>query len=101
MFRASTSREAHVWAPQLGVPGGVAEPLESPSETVVREVREETGLDVEARSVTGYYYEPAEDLVHFVGPGRRSYAGLCALGPGPAEVRAPLRDQVVPERISR
>ena len=48
------------------LPGGLAEPHESPVETVSREVREETGLEVDVRSLTGCYYEPSEDLVHFV-----------------------------------
>lgn len=48
------------------VPGGFSEPGESPIETAVREVREETGLEVVARCLTGYYYEPAEDLIHFM-----------------------------------
>jgi len=48
------------------LPGGAAEAHESPVETVVRNVREETGLDIDVRSLTGRYYEPAEDLVHFV-----------------------------------
>jgi 8-oxo-dGTP pyrophosphatase MutT (NUDIX family) len=48
------------------LPGGLGEPHESPMETVMREVREETGLDVDVKSLTGCYYEPAEDLLHFV-----------------------------------
>lgn len=48
------------------LPGGLVEPGESPAEAVVREVAEETGLDVEVDSLAAYYYEPAEDLVHFV-----------------------------------
>ena len=48
------------------LPGGIAESNESPMQTAIREVREETGLDVVATCLTGYYYEPAEDLVHFV-----------------------------------
>lgn len=48
------------------LPGGVTERHESPIQTVVREVREETGLAVDVVALTGYYYEPAEDLVHFV-----------------------------------
>ena len=48
------------------IPGGGAEPGESIVETVLREVREETGLLVEAERTTGVYYEPALDLLSFV-----------------------------------
>ena len=48
------------------LPGGNSEPHESPTETVMREVREETGLEVTVKELTGYYYELAVDLVHFV-----------------------------------
>lgn len=48
------------------LPGGLAEARESPTETVTREVREETGLEVDVKGLTGCYYEPDEDLVHFV-----------------------------------
>ncbi len=48
------------------LPGGAAEIGESPAETAVREVREETGLDVVVRHLTGWYYEPEIDFLHFV-----------------------------------
>jgi 8-oxo-dGTP pyrophosphatase MutT (NUDIX family) len=48
------------------LPGGAAERGESIVETALREVREETGLDVEALHTTGIYYEPASDMLHFV-----------------------------------
>jgi 8-oxo-dGTP pyrophosphatase MutT (NUDIX family) len=48
------------------LPGGLADGHESPIETVVREVHEEIGLEVEVKSLAAWYYEPAEDLVHFV-----------------------------------
>jgi len=46
--------------------GGAAEPDESIVETALGEVREETGLDVEAEYTSDVYYEPAEDFLHFV-----------------------------------
>ena len=48
------------------LPGGVVERNESPSEAVVREVREETGIQTEVISLLGHYYEPAEDRLHYV-----------------------------------
>jgi len=41
------------------LPGGNADPGESPAETVVREVREETGLDVEPVELVDAYELPA------------------------------------------
>jgi len=43
------------------IPGGAGEAKESPSETAVREVYEETGLRVRAVRATGWYYEPEID----------------------------------------
>jgi 8-oxo-dGTP diphosphatase len=48
------------------LPGGAAEIGESPDETVVREVREETSLDVAALHLTGYYHDGGADFLHFV-----------------------------------
>lgn len=51
------------------LPGGVAELNESPVDTVRRELKEETGLDVVATRLTGVYYEPANphgEFIHFV-----------------------------------
>ena len=48
------------------LPGGGAESNESPVETAIREVREETGLTVSAQHLSGCYYDPQNDSVHFV-----------------------------------
>jgi 8-oxo-dGTP diphosphatase len=48
------------------IPGGASEPGESVIETALREVREETGLTVEAERLTGVYYDPEHDAHHFV-----------------------------------
>ena len=51
------------------LPGGVAERGESPEQTAVREVAEETGLTVVPERVTGIYFEPSHGLgpaLHFV-----------------------------------
>jgi 8-oxo-dGTP diphosphatase len=51
------------------LPGGNAEAGESPNETAIREVREETGIDVELERMTGVYYQAdhrAGEFIHFV-----------------------------------
>src|SRR5215203_5156994 len=55
------------------LPGGGSDPGESPDETAVREIREETSLDVEIDRLAGAYYEvgprPGHDhgpILHFV-----------------------------------
>jgi 8-oxo-dGTP diphosphatase len=48
------------------LPGGVSEAGESVIETVVREVREEVGVDVAPDLFTRLYWEPELDAHHFV-----------------------------------
>lgn len=48
------------------LPGGAGEAEESPVETAVREVKEETGLTVFAQTMTGCYYTPDNEMLHFV-----------------------------------
>lgn len=48
------------------LPGGYTEPHESVVETAVREVREETGLQVVADRLNGIYYGQQRDFHHFV-----------------------------------
>lgn len=48
------------------LPGGVGEPGEPVVETAVREVREETRLDVAAERLAGVYFDPQIDMHHFV-----------------------------------
>ncbi len=46
-----------------GLPGGGVEPGESVRQAVVREVREETGLDVEPLRLIGVYSDPAHHQI--------------------------------------
>lgn len=60
------------------LPGGVAEPGETPAQTAVREVGEETGLVVVPERVAGIYLEPDHRLgpaMHFVVRCRQEVAG--------------------------
>lgn len=59
------------------LPGGGAETGESPEQTAIREVREETGLDADPIAMTGVYYDTSNDSVHFV--------FRCELRPGHSE----------------
>jgi len=47
------------------LPGGIMEPGERLAESVVREVREETGLEVEPVRVVGVYSDPAVMLITY------------------------------------
>ena len=48
------------------LPGGGAEASETIIETVLRETREETGLEVTAQRICGIYYIAEDDSLHFV-----------------------------------
>jgi 8-oxo-dGTP diphosphatase len=55
--------------PKWEIPGGAAERNETPTQTALREVLEETGLTVTANRLTGVYYEhhgPGREALHFV-----------------------------------
>jgi ADP-ribose pyrophosphatase YjhB (NUDIX family) len=54
-------RDRDVW----NLPGGGLEKGEAPWDGVVREVREETGLDVSVRDLVGVYSKPEVDEVVF------------------------------------
>ncbi len=49
-------RDMDMW----NLPGGLAEQMEAPWETAVREVKEETGLDVTVDDLSGVYLKPTE-----------------------------------------
>lgn len=48
------------------LPGGLSEQNESAENTAMREVLEETGLEATVGRLTGVYYEPKNDMHHFV-----------------------------------
>jgi ADP-ribose pyrophosphatase YjhB (NUDIX family) len=52
-------RDVPVW----NLPGGRVEPDETPWQAGLREVREETGLEIELERLTGVYSKPARDQV--------------------------------------
>ena len=55
-------RDSHQWEP----PGGVLEPGETIYDGLRREVREETGLDVEAVALTGVYKNMTRAIIALV-----------------------------------
>ena len=59
-----------LWA----LPGGGHEPGESISSTVVREVREETGYDVEVEALTGIYTNPNHVMAYDDGEVRQQFS---------------------------
>lgn len=72
-----------LWA----APGGGIDPDERPEDAVVRELREELGLDIEVRGLIGVFGGPEFRTVypngHQVGYVIAAYA--CAIAPGSAE----------------
>lgn len=57
----------HTYGPlNWELPGGLGKPFESPVETALREVREETGLVVVVEWLSGVYYDREVDNHHFM-----------------------------------
>ena len=60
MLMALHAEAEPLWAP----PGGIVEPDESPADAVVREVREEIGLDIRVHDLIGVYGGPEFRVVY-------------------------------------
>jgi ADP-ribose pyrophosphatase YjhB (NUDIX family) len=56
------------------IPGGAMEPGESIAQTVVREVKEETGLDVAPEALVGIYSNPRHVIVYADGEVRQQFS---------------------------
>jgi ADP-ribose pyrophosphatase YjhB (NUDIX family) len=59
----------NLWA----LPGGTMDPGESIGQTAVREVREETGLDVEINGIVGIYSDPRHIIEYSDGEVRQQF----------------------------
>jgi ADP-ribose pyrophosphatase YjhB (NUDIX family) len=62
---------------QWGLPGGSVDIGESVTEAVVREVREETGLDVAVRRLIGVYSDPRWQVVRYPNGNVWHYVNVC------------------------
>lgn len=69
------------------IPGGAMEPGESIAETAVREVKEETGIDVEVVSLVGVYSNPLHVVEYADGEVRQQFSLCFACRPVGGETR--------------
>ncbi|MER5350696.1 NUDIX domain-containing protein [Kitasatospora sp. NPDC002551] len=73
----------NLWA----LPGGGHDVGESVADTVVREVREETGIDVEVDSVVGLYTDPGHVMAYDDGEVRQQFSICFRARPVGGELR--------------
>ncbi|GCE27705.1 putative MutT/NUDIX-like protein [Dictyobacter alpinus] len=59
---------------QWGLPGGTMEPGESIVQCLIREVKEETGLDVQPAYLIGLYSDPAHVIAYTDGEVRQQFS---------------------------
>jgi 8-oxo-dGTP pyrophosphatase MutT (NUDIX family) len=71
-----------------GLPGGTHEAGESIAETVVREVKEETGITVEVVRMVGIYTNPKRVIAFSDGEVRQEFSICFAARPLTSEIRA-------------
>lgn len=60
-----------------GLPGGYVEPGESVVEATRREVREETGFEIEVGRLVGVYSDPATQVIEYPDRSRVQAVNLC------------------------
>jgi len=93
-------RDLDIW----NLPGGGMEPGELPTETAIRETREETGLLVDIERLVGVYSKPKNNDLVFVFS-VRSTAGMLTLNPEADQLQFfPLGDlpaNTIPKHIER
>ncbi len=70
-------RDNELWT----IPGGAMEPGESISQTAIREVKEETGIDVEVVSLVGIYSDPNHVVEYSDGEVRQQFSICFACRP--------------------
>jgi ADP-ribose pyrophosphatase YjhB (NUDIX family) len=60
-----------------GLPGGYVDPGESVAQAVVREVREETGVEIEPGRLVGVYSDPCRQVIRYADGARVQAVNLC------------------------
>ena len=76
-FLLAWRRDNDLWT----IPGGAMEPGEFIADTAVREVKEETGLDVEVVSLVGVYSDPRHVIEYADGEVRQQFSVCFACRP--------------------
>lgn len=77
-------RDNELWT----IPGGAMDPGESIAQTAVREVKEETGLDVEVVSLVGIYSDPHQVVEYADGEVRQQFSVCFACRPAGGQTGA-------------
>lgn len=90
-----------LWA----VPGGAQDIGETTRQAVVREVREETGVEVEVTGLVGIYSDPRHVIAYDDGEVRQEFSIVCHARPVGGEPRSSTESRqahwVVPEQIGQ